>query len=173
MGVPMIKNRGFFFAFLLGSVILLNSFSGCTSVWRSRDLTIVSTKNFDVGAKYVKTGTYEAEDYFWVIIIIPTGSINIQTAVDNCIQAGAGDLATNVVFYNVHTDFGLIHKFGLKCKAEIWKKASMGDLRDNKELFELKENQNGVKELVSTKDNNTKYAVIDNSKDLHSQVTFQ
>lgn len=160
---------------LLLAIIIVTgiTFNGCTFMSRGSGWNVASTKTFEMGSKYVKLGTYEDEDMAWWILIFPLGEPKLDAAVDKCISKGGGDLATNVVFYGKNTTYFLATKYGVVCRAEVWKKASMGDLRDNKELFELKENQNGVKELVSTKDNNTKYAVIDNSKDLHSQVTFQ
>ncbi len=123
--------------------------SGCTT--RIGDFTLMSTKNVEIGAKYVKTGSFESEDKAFMIIIIPTGIPNIKTCVDRLIENGGGELATNVVLNSTYWWALLVGQSGYEVKGDVWKRASMGDLRDGRDVFELNTTPEGHQYLSSVK----------------------
>jgi hypothetical protein len=125
----------------------LTAFVACTS--RVADFTIVSTKNVDIGSKYVKKGTYEGEDKTFVFLF-PFGNPNLKTAVDKCIESGAGDLLTNAVINYTWSVY--IGPLGYSVKGDVWAHATQSDLLYHKDqLFELLPGLHGV-ELVSCND---------------------
>lgn len=148
--------------FCLGLVVCL-SVQSCNI--RIADFTGISTKNFDLGAKYVKTGTFEAEHAAWYILMaIPTGFPDLKTAVDRCIEAGGGEFATNVVLTQKFLPLLIVSKAGYGVKADIWKKASTGDLRDpNKEIFNLTVNSDGTRELISSRSQDNHVTIYNGS----------
>lgn len=88
---------------ILFAVALLFVLSGCKT--RLVDFTIISTKNFDLQ----KASTYkvskqrvEGVDRMHMILIIPTGTINLEEAIDNCLKKvpGAVALIDGVVYYS-------------------------------------------------------------------------
>src|SRR5579883_3470633 len=107
--------------------VLLGSFIGCTT--RIGDFTLISTKNCNVesGGKYVKKGSFEGDDIDWIILFIPTGSPNLKTAVDHCIEAGDGDLITNAVLSSTNWYF-LVGQIGYTVKGDVWRSASRSDI---------------------------------------------
>lgn len=67
-------------AMLLGAVIA----SGCTI--RVADMTVASTKNYNINSsKFLKGKRVTGEDNY-PVIIFPTGIPNMKTAMDNAIQ---------------------------------------------------------------------------------------
>lgn len=147
-----------FFSILFLSICVGFTFSSCNV--RIGDFTAISTKNVDIGSKYVKTGTFEAEDAAWIILVIPTGVPNLKTAVDKCLEAGGGEFATNVVLTNISLPLILATKTGYGIKADVWKRASTSDLSDpNQEIFEMRIKADGTRELISTKNSGESYAV--------------
>jgi len=122
----------------------LLAFVGCTS--RVADFTIVSTKNVDIGSKYVKKGTFEGEDKTFVFIF-PFGSPNLKTAVDKCIESGSGDLLTNAVINYTFSVY--IGPLGYSVKGDVYARATVSDLQLHKDqLYELVPSLDGM-ELVS------------------------
>jgi hypothetical protein len=131
--------------------VLIGSAVGCSQ--RIGDFTLISTKNVDIGGKYKQVeGRFSGEDSRGVFLGIPLGNPNLKTAVDNCIQAGKGDLISNAVL-----DFSFWtaivwgeHKYTVT--GDVWVKASMSDLHNKEEdLFELQASAEGY-ELVSLLD---------------------
>lgn len=133
-------------------------FSGCTT--RIGDFTLMSTKNVVIGEKYVKVAeNVEADDLAWWILFIPTGFPNFKTAVDNLLEQNKGELATNTVLSSYSLWLLLVNQVGYKIKGDVWKRASVGDLQNGTETFELRESNDGSQVLVSTKDESKSYTV--------------
>ena len=148
--------------FCLG-IIVCFSVQSCNT--RIGDFTGMSTKNFDLGSKYVKTGTFEAEHAAWsILMIIPTGIPELKTAVDRCIEAGGGEFTTNVVLTYKYLPLLVVSKQAYGIKADIWKKASTGDLRDpNKEIYNLTVNSDGTRELISSRSQDNHVTIYNGS----------
>lgn len=162
------KRSSFFLLPIIAVMLILNS---CTT--RIGDFTVISTKNAELGQKYVQTGTYEAEDMAWIIIFIPTGIPNLKTAVDKCIEAGNGVLITNCVL-SLKQFWFIIGQQGYLVKGDVWKRASTGDLNDpSKEIFELAKSTNGGFELVSVNNPQKKLAVADPNNPNTIKVAIQ
>lgn len=121
---------------------------GCSV--RVGDFTLISTKNVEIGGKYVKGARVEGEDKAFSFLF-PFGAPNLKNAVDRCIEAGNGELLTNVVI-NYTAPF--IGPFGYNILGDVWTKATTGALYDpNIELYELRSTSSGF-ELCSLKDEN-------------------
>ncbi len=104
---------------------------GCSV--RVGDFTLISTKNVEIGGKYTKGARQEAEDKAFSFLF-PFGAPNLKTAVDRCIEAGNGELLTNVVI-NYTAPF--IGPFGYNIVGDVWTKATTGALYDpDIELYE-------------------------------------
>lgn len=126
---------------------------GCTS--RIADFTVVSTKNVDIGEKYVKVGPFTGEDKAFVFLF-PLGNPNLKTAVDKCIENGSGDLLTNAVVSYTYSVY--IGPIGYTVKGDVWARAKHSDLLNKKELFELIPGVGGL-ELVSCNDTSNRQKV--------------
>jgi hypothetical protein len=128
---------------------------GCSV--RVGDFTVISTKNVDVGGKYIKGERKQGEDKAFAFIF-PFGTPNLKNAVDACIEAGSGELLTNVVINYVGSlgiiTAPLIGPFGYEVLGDVWSKATTGALYDpNVEVYELRVTTNGL-ELYSLRDEN-------------------
>jgi hypothetical protein len=122
--------------------------SGCST--RVGDFTLISTKNVDIGGKYVKGERKTGEDKAFSFLF-PFGTPNLKNAVDACIEAGPGDLITDAVI-NYTAPF--IGPFGFEVVGDVWKKATTGALYDpNIEVYELRATPNGL-QLYSLRDEN-------------------
>lgn len=160
-----------FVSTMVCALVITGILAGCST--RIGDFTTISTKNVEIGGKYVKTGTFEGEDIAWIILIIPTGIPNLKTAVDRCLENGGGELATNAVLSTEWMTFILAGSNGYSVKADVWKRATMGDLADpTKEIFELNLRPDGGHELTSVTNSNIRYKVFDKNKDAYSQLAI-
>lgn len=158
---------------LLMILVSASFYSNCTQSKKIGDFTVLSNRNYDQSAKYVKTGNYESEDAMWLILGFPTQSRvpSLDDAIDQCLDAGSGELATNVVMYLKGTSYFFVGKIGYTVRADVWKKATMGDLHNpNIEKYNLVKNQSGKQELVSESNYNEKYAVYDENLPANSQI---
>lgn len=132
-------------------IIFLSSgaclFTGCTD--RMADLTIVSTKNVELGAKYKKLKKSEGIDKNIYVLFIPIGMPNMEEAVDNCIENGKGVLLTDAVIKRTFWWALLYGENYYTVTGDVWVKADLGDLNNpDIELFELRAESSGL-ELVS------------------------
>ena len=138
--------RNIVFAFALFFVFGL--IAGCTQ--RIADFTFISTRSVDIGGKYKKIARYTGSDSRIDILTIPFGIPDLKKAVDNCIDAGKGDLLTDaVVDFNQWTAIAYGERKYV-VSGDVWGKAEMGDLLPTPgvELFELHAGPSGF-ELVS------------------------
>ena len=139
--------------YILVVVLILSVFglfSGCTN--RLADLTVVSTKNVEIGAKYKKLRKYEGVDKNVLILFIPIGFPNMEEAVDKCIEKGKGVLLTDAVVKRTIWWAILYGEDYFTVTGDVWVKAELGDLiNPDIELFELRANQSNL-ELVSVSD---------------------
>lgn len=128
--------------------IVIVSFAGCSQ--RIGDFTLISTKNVDIGGKYKQVeGRFSGEDARGVFLGIPLGTPNLKTAVDNCIQAGKGDLITNAVLDGSYWSVIIWGEQKYTVTGDVWTKVSMSDLvNPTDELYELQASPQGY-ELVS------------------------
>lgn len=103
--------------------------SGCAT--RVGDFTVLSTKNFDVGGKYRKTGRFAGED----IGLRFMGSSNLKTAADNAIEEGKGIYITNVVLEYV-TKF--VYVSGYRVTGDVFAPVEVGYRpAQGEEIFEM------------------------------------
>lgn len=138
------------FLLTIGLAMLI-ALQGCTQ--RIGDFTLMSTKNVEIGGKYKKLDQrFEGIDSKPMILTIPLGTPDLKQAVDNCIEAGKGELITNAV---VESSFWTAIVYGeMKyiVKGDVWVKASTSDLMNPSiQLFELLPGTEGY-QLVSVND---------------------
>ena len=126
----------------------ISTFIGCSQ--RIGDFTLISTKNVDIGGNYKKLDDrYTGEDSRGDILGIPLGMPDLKTAVDNCIEAGKGELLTNAVIDGSYWTVIFYGERKYTVTGDVWVKASTSDLLNpNEEIFNLRTNSNGF-ELVS------------------------
>lgn len=125
--------------------------SGCSQ--RIGDFTLISTKNVDIGGKYRKLEQrYTGEDVKMTILTIPIGVPDLKQAVDNCIEAGKGELLSNAV---VESSFWTVILYGemkYVVKGDVWVRASTSAVPDGSaELYDLVPGPGGYR-LVSVAD---------------------
>lgn len=132
------------------AVFALGMFAGCTQ--RIGDFTLISTKNVDIGGKYKKMARHNGKDTKHVILGIPLGTPDLKQAVDNCIEAGNGELITNAVLeYNWWTAI-VYGQMTYSVVGDVWGKADMSNLlTPDDEVFELRAGDEGF-QLVSVTD---------------------
>ncbi len=128
--------------FFLSVAVLL--FSGCSE--RIGDFTLISTKNVEIGGKYILVeGIFKGEDSKGDIIGIPLGFPSVKTAVDRCIEAGKGELLSNAVIENSYWSAIIWGERKFTVTGLVWRKTSISDLMDSSQsIFELKEVSGGV-----------------------------
>lgn len=152
---------------LLSIATIAITLSGC--VMRIADFTLMSTKNVNIGEKYVKVGRFDSDDLAWIILVIPTGQANIKTAVDNLLEQNGGELATDVVLSSKWLPLVLVTQVGYKVTGDVWKRASMGDLQNGTELYDLATGPDGRQRLYSTSNPAQSY-VVSTEADVESQI---
>lgn len=140
--------------------------SGCSV--RIGDFTTLSTKNVTLSDKFVKVGRFADDDMAWSVLFIPFGFPDMKTAVDNLLDHNGGDLVTNAVLTAYSMPLIIVSQRGYKVEGDVWKKASMGDLMNGEELFDLATMPDGRQELVSARNVKTRYSVT-TSEDLMEQ----
>ncbi len=137
--------------------LVIPFFGGCTQ--RVGDFTVISTKNVELGAKYKKLDRFKGVDSRPDILFIPLGIPDLKQAVDNCIEAGNGELLTNAV---VEAGYWTAIVYGERkytVTGDVWARASTSDLLNpNIELFELQVGTSGFI-LSSTTDPSQKVNV--------------
>jgi hypothetical protein len=107
----------------LGAALL----TGCAT--RIGDFTVLSTKNFDVGAKYHKTGRFAGEDIGFL------RASNLKTATDNAIDEGKGVYIANVVLEFVQK---FVYVSGYRVTGDVYAPVGVGyQPAPGEELFEL------------------------------------
>jgi hypothetical protein len=109
--------------FILAFVIPTILISGCSQ--KIADLTIVSTKNVDVGTNYVKVKSdAEGSNMAHIIIIFPIGAPNIESAIDDVLDKNNGDIIINARLE--YQTFYIPYIYGQNkyvIKGDIYKKA--------------------------------------------------
>ncbi len=125
--------------------------AGCSQ--RIGDFTLISTKNVEIGGKYKKLpDRFKGEDKKDMVLAIPLGIPDLKTAVDNCIEAGGGELLSNAV---LESSFWTVVVWGEQkytVTGDVWVKGESSDLTNPQiELYELQRSPLGY-ELVSTTD---------------------
>ena len=131
--------------------IMFGLFAGCSQ--RIADFTFISTKNVDIGGKYKKMSRCTGSDSRIDVLTIPLGIPDLKQAVDNCIEAGNGELLTNVVIDFTQWTAIVYGQRKYVVTGDVWAKADVGDLLSHPgvELFELHAGPSGF-ELVSVTD---------------------
>ncbi|WP_460055504.1 hypothetical protein [Pseudomonas sp. S2_D06] len=91
--------------------------SGCTI--RVADMTVASTKNYNINAsKFVKGKRVTGEDNY-PVIIFPTGIPNMKTAMDNAIQQDSCAVGlTDVVMSQLNHSF-LFGMIGFRVEGDL------------------------------------------------------
>jgi len=135
-------------------VALVFSLTSCKV--RLGDFTILSTKNYDARTQYKNVGRFEGKDSVFVLLGIPFGQPNIESAVDDAIERGNGVYLTNAVLFAKSGLFSMAYVV----TGDVYAEATESDLNDpNVELFKL-HNADGKPTLKSEK----RTVVIDYSK---------
>jgi len=100
-------------AMLLGAVVA----SGCTV--RVADMTVASTKNYNINSsKFLKGKRVTGEDTY-PVILFPTGIPNIKTAMDNAIQQDSCAVGlSDVVMSQLNHSF-LVGKIGYRVEGDL------------------------------------------------------
>lgn len=85
----------------LGLLVVLSVLAGCRI--RTGDLTIAATQlteldKIDLDASPVQRGV-EGRSSVWIILFFPLGVPNLQSAIDDALDQGGGDLMTDVALY--------------------------------------------------------------------------
>lgn len=120
---------------------------GCTQ--RIADLTVMSTKNVNIGDEYTEVGTCTGEDTKYIALSIPLGTPNMKTAADNCLESANGSLLTNVVIKSRTVNFLLGGSNSMIVEGNVFEKASTAQVQDpNIETFTLTGSKDELK-LVS------------------------
>ena len=114
--------------YLFLSLIII---SGCSN--NIANFSMVSTKSTNFDNEYESIGQIEGEDIAHVIIILPTGKIRIDRAVDNTLLTNGADYITDTVIEI--ENFYLPYFYGYskyKVKGEGWRRKEdhQGDVFD-------------------------------------------
>jgi hypothetical protein len=128
--------------------LIIGLFAGCTQ--RIADFTFVSTRSVDIGGKYKKMARCIGTDSRPDVLTIPFGIPDLKQAVDNCIEAGKGDLLTDAVVDFTQWTAIVYGRRTYTVTGDVWGRPDVSDLNANPgvELFELHAGASGF-ELVS------------------------
>ena len=105
--------------------ILVLSTASCITQ-RFGDLTVMSTKNVNIGEEYVRVAqNVEGKDAITSMVFIYSTALvpNLEEAVDRALESADGDLLTNVVIYFERKWFVLWGEDAFIVKGDVWKKA--------------------------------------------------
>jgi hypothetical protein len=118
------KNKG---SWVLLFAVCLLMLTGCGA--RVGDFTVISTKNFDLGANYVKTASnVEGSDVKHIIVIFPTGSPSIKAAVDDILNKNKGEVVLDAVIETYTWYIPYVYgQTSIKIKGDVYKKAKQAD----------------------------------------------
>ncbi len=138
----------------LACFLILGVLAGCTQ--RIADFTFVSTRSVDIGGKYKKIARFTGSDSRPDILTIPLGIPDLKAAVDNCIEAGKGELLTDAVVDFTQWTAIVYGRRIYTVTGDVWGRPDVSDLNANPgvELFELHAGANGF-ELISLTNPNT------------------
>jgi hypothetical protein len=127
--------------------------------------TLLSTRNYDVSAKYIKVGNFEASDRLTQILFFTIGQAHVENAIDSCLSLGGGEFLTDATVSISVGQYFLVNTFTITCRGDVWKKANISDLMNpNIEKFSFNKGISGVNHFVSEIDNNRKFAILDKKR---------
>ena len=141
---------------LLSSLTLGIGLAGCSQ--RIGDFTVISTKNTEIGASYVRSTLDDKKsvgiDSKPIIVIIPMGTPSIKDAVDRALENSGSQVLTDVVVYYDYFYIPYVYgEFKYRVEGTGWKRTTdlnkhlQQDLSSAKELYVAKE-INGKTEFV-------------------------
>ncbi len=137
-----------FVLLLTASMLTLSSCSVVTG-----EFTVLGTRNFEPGQKYVSKGEFTGESSMNFLIFFPLKSRvpHWEYAIENALDLGEGDILTDVEISEGGFSIFLYTNVSVKAKGEVWARTnrlSAADL-EGKEVFELMYGDDGY-QLVST-----------------------
>jgi hypothetical protein len=140
---------------LLFSLVLLG---GCST--RLGNFTVLSTKNTDIGKRFVRTDLrVKGEDGRSIVVVIPMGYPNIQEAVDRALDKVGGRLMTDaVVYYDYYYIPYIYGEYKYRVEGDVWKEATKNisaaiqkDVKEAEQIYVAKKDENGQINLVKIK----------------------
>ena len=136
------------------------------------ELTIVSNRNIEVGAKYVSKGAFKGSSKFAMVLFIPLTfkGTDPEYALDDALAKGGGDFMTNVVIEQSSRSYVFYTESGWTCTGEVWARAdqmSMSEL-EGKEIYEM-QMSNGFFELVSVDNPSVRISAISTKNNQETQ----
>ena len=131
------------------SIVLL--VIGCTQ--RLGDFTVMSTRNVDLNANYVKVeNNVIGQDKKSIIIIIPTGTPNIEAAIDQALKSVDGgavmtDVSLTYKWFYIPYIYG---EYIYEVEGDVWKKTNVdvGDFMNDSDKIYKAVQRNGEILLV-------------------------
>ena len=124
-------------ASLLALATLTLAAAGCTT--RLGDFTVISTRNFNTTDAYEMVGEFEGEDSVVVILGIPFGTPNLETAIDEALRAGNGTYMANTVLELVQGPFSIAYR----ARGDVYAVASQAAVESG-DVFYLREGDGGL-----------------------------
>ena len=126
-------------------------FVGCTQ--RLGDFTVLSTRNVDLNANYVKVeNNVIGQDKKSIIIIIPTGTPNIEAAIDQALKSVDGgavmtDVSLTYKWFYIPYIYG---EYIYEVEGDVWKKSNVdvGDFMNDSDKIYKAVQRNGEILLV-------------------------
>lgn len=93
----------------------------------------------------------------------------MEKTVNQILENNDGDVVTNARIKSYTMVYVLVNRFGLIIEGDMWKRATMGDLRQNDNVVELHVLPNGRQDLKSIHDSKVRYMVT-TTEDLRRQI---
>lgn len=113
---------------LLTLLLVCIGLSGCSV--RMADLTVGSSKNFDLNSGNLKKGKRVIGEDLYPVILLPFGIPNIKTAMDNAIQKEPCAVGlSNVVINNIQHHF-LVGQHGYSVEGDLIIDASQTECKN-------------------------------------------
>ena len=151
----MNKNFNFKLCLLATSLFLL---SGCSQ--RVGDFTVISTKNTELGQKFVRTNLKAKTigiDSKPTVVFIPFGTPSIKEAVDKALESEGAQVLTDVVVYYDYYYIPYIYgETKYRVEGTAWKKTDLNekaknDLDSAEAIYVLQQKEGDVKFVKVTK----------------------
>ena len=124
---------------------------GCSQ--RLGDFSIMSTKNVDIGANYVKVEkNVQGKDMKPIYVVFPTGYPSIESAIDDALKkVNDSVIMTDVVL--TYRYFYIPYVYGeyvFEVEGDVWKKENIdvGEMLDNSEAIYTAIEKNGEITLI-------------------------
>jgi hypothetical protein len=130
----------------------------------------MSTRNVNIGEDYTRVGTCTGEDTKYIVLFLPLGTPNMESAAENCLSNSNGELLTNVVIKNKTVNFGLGGSTSFIVEGTVFDRATTSQVRNpDVETFTLTKSEDDLKLVSNQNSGDMRSVELTNWSDSHRE----